>query len=132
MFRKEVERLVKLGILEEKNDSEWGAPSSSHPKEKTNRIIFLSEFRNLNRKLKRKPYPMPKIWEMILNLEGFQYATSMDLNIGYYYIRIIEDASNLFTIILTWRKYKYKCLLMGVGNSPDIFQEKMNEMFCRI
>ena len=27
MFRKELERLVKLGVNEEENESEWGAPS---------------------------------------------------------------------------------------------------------
>ena len=34
------------------------------------------------------------------------------------------------TIILPWVKYRYKRLPMGVSNSPDIFQEKMNEIFC--
>ena len=61
MFRKEVYRLVKLAVIEESNYSEWGEPSFSRPKAKTNQIIFLSDSRNLNRQLKRKPYPMPKI-----------------------------------------------------------------------
>ena len=61
MLRKEVERLVKLGVIEEANDSEWGLPSFSQPKPKTNRVRFLSDFRKLNSQLKRKPYPMPKI-----------------------------------------------------------------------
>ena len=72
MFRKEVNILVLLRVLEEVNDSEWGASSFVQPKPKTNCIRFLSNFWNLNRKLKRKPYPMPKIREIILNLEGFQ------------------------------------------------------------
>ena len=32
-------------------------------------------------------------------------------------------------IILPWGKYCYKCLPMGVDNSPDIFQHKMNDLF---
>ena len=43
---------------------------------------------------------MPKINEMLLKLEGFQYATSLDLNMGYYYILLRESESNLCTIIL--------------------------------
>ena len=35
MFRKEVERLVKLGVIVGANESEWGAPSFSQPKPKT-------------------------------------------------------------------------------------------------
>ena len=34
IFRKEVEGLVKLGVLDEENYSEWGAPSFEQPKEK--------------------------------------------------------------------------------------------------
>ena len=66
MFKKEVESLVLLGVLEVENDSEWGAPYFAQPKNKSNRVRFLSDFRNLNKQLKRKPYPMPKINEMVL------------------------------------------------------------------
>ena len=34
MFRKGVKRIVKLGVLEEANDSKWGAPSFPQPKAK--------------------------------------------------------------------------------------------------
>ena len=67
---------------------------------------------------------MSKIREMILNLEGFQYAISLDLNMGYYYIRISKYGSNLCTIILTWRKYKFKRLSMGIRDSTDISKRK--------
>ena len=66
---------------------------------------------------------------MLLKLEGFKNATQLDLNMGYYNIRLREEASNLCTIILPWGKYRYKCLTMGVINLPEIFQEKMNKMF---
>ena len=78
MFRNEVEILVKLGVIEEANDSEWGAPYFAQPKEKTNRIIFLSGFWNLNRKIKCKPYPVPKIRKILLNPEVFKDATSLE------------------------------------------------------
>ena len=40
MFRREIEILVKLGVLEEANESKWGAPFFVQPKAKTNRVIF--------------------------------------------------------------------------------------------
>ena len=45
---------------------------------------------------------MIKIKEMLLKVEGFQYATLLDLNMGYYHNRISENASNLCAIILPW------------------------------
>ena len=73
---------------------------------------------------------MPKINEILLKLEGFRYATSLDLNMGYYHIRLSENESNLCKIVLPWIKYRYKCLPMGVDNSLDIFQQKI--IFLRI
>ena len=64
MFKKEFKRLVLLVILEVSNDSEWGDPTFSQPKTKSNQVRFLSGFRNLNKQLKNKPYPMPIINEM--------------------------------------------------------------------
>ena len=86
------------------NDPEWGDPYFEQPKPKTNQVPFLSDSRNLINQLKRKPYKIPKINEMLLKLEGFKYATYLDLNMVYYHIQINEDAINLCTIIFPWGK----------------------------
>ena len=54
---------------------------------------------------------------------------SMDLNMVYYNIRLSKNASNLFTIIITWIKYKRKRPPMGVIFPLDIFQDEMNKIF---
>ena len=54
MFRKEVENLVLLELLEIANVSELGAPSIAQPKPKTNQIRFLSDFRNINKQITHK------------------------------------------------------------------------------
>ena len=69
---------------------------------------------------------MPNTNGILLKLEGFQYTTSLDLNVGYYYIRLSKKQSNLCTIIIPWGKYCDKHLPMEVTNSPEMFQQKMN------
>jgi hypothetical protein len=64
----------------------------------------------------------------MLKLEGFQYATSLDLNMGYYHIELTPFSKQLCTIILPFGKYEYQRLPMGLCNSPDIFQEKISEL----
>ena len=46
---------------------------------------------------------------VLQELEGFTYATALDLNMGYYTIRLDPDASRICTIIFPWGKYSY-CL----------------------
>ena len=87
VFKKDLERLGKLGVLEKTNDSEWGSPSFIIPK-KNGTVRFISDFRRLNQKIKRKPYPLPRISDTLQQLEGFQYATSLDINMGLSLIHI--------------------------------------------
>ena len=65
---------------------------------------------------------------VLQELEEFTFATALDLNMGYYTIRLDPDASKIRTIIFPWGKYSYKQLPMGIAGSPDIFQGKMSEL----
>ena len=62
---------------------------------------------------------------MLLKLEGFKYVTSLDLNMGYYHIKLSPNSKQLCTIVLPWGKYKYQRLPMGLCNSPDISGENV-------
>ncbi len=53
---------------------------------------------------------------------------ALDLNMGYYTIRLDPYASRIGTIIFPWGKYSHKRLPMGIAGSPDIFQSKMSEL----
>jgi hypothetical protein len=121
---KDVERLVKLGVLERQPASEWASPSFIILK-KNKTIHFLSNFGEVNKRLVRKPFPIPKISTVLQKLEEFTFATALDLNMGYYTIRLDPDASKICTIIFPWGKYSYKQLPMGIAGSLDIFQGKM-------
>ncbi len=126
-IKKEVERLCQLGVLERQPASEWALPSFIIPK-KDKTVCFLSDFWEVNKRLIRKPFPIRKISTVLQEIEGFSYATALDLNMGYYTIRLDPDASKICTVIFPWGKYSYKRLLMGIAGSPDIFQEKMLEL----
>src|SRR5687767_3575721 len=88
----------------------------------------LSDLRELNKRIKQHLFPIPKIQEMLLKLEGFMWATSLDLNMGYYHLSLTPNTSWLCTMVLLWGKYEYLRLPMGLCNSPDIFQGKMSEL----
>ena len=44
-FKKEVERLVELGVLKKDSDSPWAAPSFCQPKKNPNEVRFLTDLR---------------------------------------------------------------------------------------
>ncbi len=124
---KEVERLVKLWVLERQPALEWASPLFTIPK-KNRTVRFLSNFWEVNKRSIRKPLPNPKISMVLQKLDGFTFATALDLNMGYYTIRLDAYASRICTVIFPWEKYSYKRLSMGIAGSPDIFQSKMLEL----
>ena len=65
---------------------------------------------------------------MLQKLEGFMWATSLDLNMRYYHIKLTPNASRLCTVVLPWGKYEYLRLPMGLCNSPNIFQKKISKL----
>ena len=65
-------------------------------------------------------------------LEGFTYATTLDLNMGYYTIKLDTNAQNICTIVTPWGKYAYQRLPMGISCAPDIFQSKMSDLMAEI
>ena len=127
----EVERLCEIGVLKKVNRSEWAAPSFIIPK-KDGTVRFINDFRELNKRIRRKPFPIPIIQDMLLNLEGFQCATSLDLNMGCYHIELSPNSKRLCTLVFPFGKFEMQRPPVGLCNGPDIFQEKMSELHCAI
>ncbi len=92
----------------------------------------ISDFRELNKHIVRKPYPIPKISTILQELEGFTYATALDLNMGYCTIRLDPTVSEMCTIIFPWGKYSHKRLPMGFGGSANIFQAQIMDLMASL
>ena len=107
-------------------------PCGPHPflfiSKKNGTVRFISDFRYLNKNLVHKPYTIPKIADILQKLERLSYATSFDLDMGYYSVRLDFSSQKLCTIITPWGKYQYQRLPMGVNVSPDVYQEKMSKL----
>jgi hypothetical protein len=65
-------------------------------------------------------------------LEGFTYANALDLNMGYYTIRLDPLASEMCTIIFPLGKYSYLRFLMGFAGSADIFQAEVGNLMASL
>jgi hypothetical protein len=71
-------------------------------------LSLISARTELNLLLKRQPFPIPKIVDVIRSIEGFTFASVLDLNMGYYHIKLDADAQNLCSIVFPWHMGKYK------------------------
>ena len=97
-FKKELDRIEALNFIKKVNRSQWGAPTFLIPK-KDSTVRFIYEFRELNKRILQQPYPIPKIQDILLRLEGFFYGTTIYINMGYYHIELSAKSKELCTIV---------------------------------
>ncbi len=57
---KEVNRLESIGVLKRQSSSQWASPTFIIPK-KDITVWTITNFRELNKRIVRRPYPIPKI-----------------------------------------------------------------------
>ena len=75
--------MVNEGSIERCHQiSEWAAPSFIIPKQDGN-VRFINDFRELNKMLKRKPYKLPRIQDIINKRKNYTYCTKIDLSIFF-------------------------------------------------
>ena len=127
-LKAEVDRLCSIGVLRKVNSSEWAAQGFAVPKA-NGQIRFVTDFRFLNKYLRRFPFPLPSIQEIMRTVDGLTYVSVLDLNMGFWHLELDEPSQRLATIILPWGKYCYQRLAMGLSVSPDIYQERMAAIF---
>lgn len=69
-LKEELQRFIEWKILRKVNRSEWGAPMFTISKPDRS-LCSLADLRELNKRIKRKPFPIPKIQDMLHKLRGF-------------------------------------------------------------
>jgi hypothetical protein len=71
---------------------------------------------------------------MIRSMEGFTFASALDLNMGYYHIKLDADSQKLCNIVSPWHmahgKIQIQALTHGYQDClvPDIFQNVMSNL----
>jgi hypothetical protein len=72
-YKKELNHLVRIGVLTSQQESEWVLPSFIIPK-KDSRVRWISNLRQLNKVIRHKQYPLPTITDILLRSLRYIYS----------------------------------------------------------
>ena len=127
LFQRELNNMIADGVFTRIGESEWGFPSFIIPK-KDGRVRWLSDFRKLNKLIVRKPFPLPKIQDILQQRGKYTYFTKIDLSMMFYCFELSERSKRICVISTEENNYSYNRLPMGVKISPDVAQRFMVDM----
>ena len=127
-IEKELDQLVKQGVIEPISFSEWAAPIVPVlKKDGTVRICGDYKF-SVNQASKVDSYPLLKIGDLFASLAGGKTFLKLDLANAYQQIPF-DDLSKKIVAINTHKGlFQYNHLPFGVSADPSIFQRTMETL----
>lgn len=123
--------MLCAGIIEPVECSDWASPLVPVNKSDGTLRICVDYKVTLNPVLLIDRYPLPKIDDVLVAMNGAQYFSKIDLSQSYNQIEL--DESKDYTIINTHRGlFRYNRLVFGLSSSPGIFQRIMTNLLIGI
>ena len=141
-FHEEVERLVKIDVLEKVTEpTEWvnsfvivekvidssNAHSPNHVIKKSIRLCI--DPKDLNEALEREPYYSRSIDELISMFAGAKAFTIVDMDKGYWQVVLHPESRKLTCMAFDIGRYQFKRLPMGSKVASDIFQRMLDSVY---
>ena len=84
------------------------------------------DYRQLNAITVKGKYPVPIIEELLDELSGAAYFTSLDLQAGFHQIRIKAGEEFKMAFQTHFGQFEFRVMSFGFTGAPGTFQDAMN------
>lgn len=123
----ELDEMLRNGVIEPVDTSEWATPLVPVRKADGGLRICADYKITLNPNLLIDRYPLPKIDDLLVRLNGARVFSKIDLTQAYNQVEL--DDSKQYTVINTHRGlFRYNRLVYGLASSPGVFQRIMSNL----
>ena len=129
--RKEVQTTIEDLLqkqLIQPSTSPFGAPILFVGK-KDGTLRMCVDYRALNKLTVKNRYPLPRIDDLLDQLYGARYFTTLDLASGYHQIRVHDKDIQKTAFRTPLGHFEWRVMPFGLCNAPATFQNAMNNLF---
>ncbi len=125
--KRQIDVLVDLGKMRPIN-SEY-ACRVTLPIKKDGSRRFCGDYRPLNAQTRRDSFPMPLVEDVIDQLGKSSWFTALDLQSGFWQIRMDLEDSKKTALITKTGLYDWTVMPFGLKNATSTFTRTMSEVF---
>ena len=86
------------------------------------------DMRKANEAVQRERYPLPVFEDILNDVSGSRYFSTLDLNSAYHQIELEPKSREITTFITHIGTFRYKRLMFGISCAPEIYQRIMRSV----
>lgn len=115
----EIDRMLRLGVIEECRGSEWSSPVTLVRKA-NGKIRLCLDARKVNEATVKDAYPLPIIEGLLGRLDQTRYISSIDLKDAFWQIPLGEGSRDKTAFTVPGRPlYQFAVMPFGLCNAPQ-------------
>ena len=126
ILKKQLQEYSDKGLIRP-STSPWGAPVLLVNKKDGGKQLCI-DYRELNKVTIKNNYLLQRINDLFDQLHGARVFSKLDLQSGYHQLEVKKD--DIFRT--RYGHYEFLVMPFGVTNSPTVFMDLMNRVFCHI
>jgi hypothetical protein len=126
-LKKQLDKLLQNGFIKP-SLSPYGAPVL-FVRKKTGEMRMCIDYRALNKITIKNSYGLPRISELLDQIRGAKYFTTLDLNSGYHQLRVQGNDTHKTAFRTRYGLYEFTVVPFGLTGAPAAFMKFVQSLF---
>ncbi|GKB70697.1 putative reverse transcriptase domain-containing protein [Tanacetum coccineum] len=122
----QLQELADRGFIQP-STSPWGAPVL-FVKKKDGSFRMCIDYRELNKLTVKNHYPLPRIDDLLDQLQGSSVYSKINLRSGYHQLKVRDEDISKTAFRTRYGHYEFQVMPFGLTNAPAVFMDLMNRV----